>query len=745
MDGTGEKYLTASSANALQLAFQSIIKLTFPTSSRLFMTSCFLHPKEKEGALDNSLSPAGRLSSVQFILWPFLFMYLPSFFAHAQSSAQELTSPGLWTAAHVPFSFRYHGVDSQDLLPQWHSSHTSDKDQSRIYSYSDPQSRLIVTAEVRRLSGNPEAIDWVIRFRNDGTMDTALIENILPLNFAVEVPDGLDCYIRHARGSNAAAQDFEPLEERVRPGESDRLESSGGDPSSKNTLPFFNLQTGNHGVIGAIGWTGNWRADFAYRSDGKALVMTAGMKKTHLLLHPGEEIRTPRIVLMRWSGGDWRRAQNTWRQLLLEYYTPHDNGRPIEGPILFGSWGSEPIESKLAYIHWVHENNIPVEVYAVDAGWYGDSFGAENDPTNPWWKNRGDWFPSKRYYPNGIKPLGDTLKAAGLGFSLWIEPETSMPGRKIILDHPGWYLHSDKPVNPGVALANLGDPEVMKGITDMVSGFITEFGMTWYRQDFNIPPERYWELADSPDRTGMTEIRHIEGLYQMWDSLLRMHPGLRIDNCASGGRRIDIEMMSRSFVVWRTDYGFTDTLAEQAQTQALAPWVPENMGFESYTQSAPWAKSGPYATAQNLYLMRLGYNAGYGLNPGVAGINNEDWVAFIKQAIAEYREVQPYFYGNFYPLQPYSLSVSAWTIWQWDRPESKDGVVIALRRPHSPVIAMPLGLQYLDPTSTYQIEIRTAYGKGREFQMTGKELSGFQVKLTDAPASALVFYRRKGL
>jgi alpha-galactosidase len=267
--------------------------------------------------------------------------------------------------------------------------------------------------------------------------------------------------------------------------------------------------------------------------------------------------------------------------------------------------------------------------------------------------------------------------------------------------------------------------------------------MTWFRQDFNIPPERYWELADSPDRIGMTEIRHIEGLYRMWDELLRMHPRLHIDNCASGGRRIDIEMMARSFVVWRTDHGFTDTLAEQAQTQALAPWVPENMGFESYTQSRPWAGPGPYATPQNLYLMRLSYNAGYGINPGAAGVNNRDWVAFIKQAIAEYREVQPYFYGDFYALQPYSLSDSAWTGWQWDRPALKDGVVILLRRPHSPAAVMPLGLQHLEPASTYEVEVRTAYGRGRQLQMKGRELNGFQVKLTEAPASVLVFYRRK--
>ena len=67
------------------------------------------------------------------------------------------------------------------------------------------------------------------------------------------------------------------------------------------------------------------------------------------------------------------------------------------------------------------------------------------------------------------------------------------------------------------------------------------------------------------------------------------------------------------------------------------------MGFESYTQSKPWTKPGPYSTPEYLYLMRLGYNAGYGVGPGAAGTGNDAWVAWIKQAIAEYREVQPYF------------------------------------------------------------------------------------------------------
>lgn len=670
--------------------------------------------------------------------------------ALSQTIAPGLTSPDLWKSEHVPFSFIYGGKPSAQFLAIWKISHEDVADGKGVIlrtTYTDPVTHLKVMGDVRIYPDFPGVVDWVVRFRNDGASDTPIIENILPLDWSIPAAAG-DCVLRHARGSNESATDFEPLQENFGPGENAHLESLDGDSSNTNTLPFFNLQTGDNGLIGAIGWTGNWKADFHDAADGKTILMTSGMKQTHLLLHPGEEIRTPRIVLMRWSGGNWQDAQNTWRRLLFAHYTPQDNGKPMRGPILFGSWGSEPIADKLAYIQWVHEHKIPVEVYAVDAGWYGDSVGAESDPTNPWWKNRGDWFPSTRYYPSGIQPLGDALKADGIGFSLWIEPETTMPDKKIAREHPDWFLHNNPSSDQNPLLANLGNPAARKGITDMVSGFINQFEMTWYRQDFNIMPEPYWKASDSPNRIGITEIGDIEGLYKMWDDLLARHPGLHIDNCASGGRRLDIEMMSRSFSVWRTDYGYQDTIAEQAQTQALAYWVPENLGFETYTagfeaNNAPWTKPGSYSAPENLYLMRLAYDAGYGVTPGAAGVNDDAWVAWIKQAIGEYREVQPYLYGDFYPLLPYSLGEETWTAWQWDRPERKDGLVLVLRRPKSPFTAMELRLRHLNPNATYQVEVRSTYEMAATKEMKGSELQHLQIQLADAPSSTLVFYRQK--
>jgi alpha-galactosidase len=670
----------------------------------------------------------------------------------AQASAAPLNSPAtqLWQGDHVPFSFVYGGKPSAQLLAGWQVSHSIVADpRGEIHrtTYTDPATHLTVMSDVRLYPDFPDAVDWVIRFRNDGSTDTPILENILPLDGSMPASDGVSV-LRHARGSNAAATDFEPLQEPIDPGGSAHMESLGGDSSNTNTLPFFNLQSGDRGLVGAIGWTGNWKADFHYAGNGKSIALKSGMFQTHLRLHPGEEIRTPRIVLMRWSGGNWQDAQNLWRRLLFAHYSPQDHGHAMRGPILFGSWGSEPIADKLAYIDWVHQHKIPVELYAVDAGWYGASVGVEGDPTNPWWKNRGDWFPSPLFYPNGIRPLGQALRADGFGFSLWIEPETTMQGRKIAREHPDWFLHKNPSSQQDALLANLGDPAARKGITDMVSGFIHDFEMTWYRQDFNIMPQPYWKAADTPDRIGMTEIGDIEGLYKMWDDLLAQHPGLRIDNCASGGRRLDIEMMSRSFSVWRTDYGFHDTLAEQAQTQALAYWVPQNMGFETYTADfppnhGPWTTPGPYSTPKNLYLMRLGYDAGYGVTPGATGINNPAWVAWMKQALTEYREVQQYLYGDFYPLLSYSRGNDTWTAWQWDRPEKKDGLVIVLRRPGSPFTAMDLNLRHLQPDATYQVEIRPTLARTTATEMKGSDLMHLSIQLAEAPSSTLVFYRQR--
>jgi len=88
---------------------------------------------------------------------------------------------------------------------------------------------------------------------------------------------------------------------------------------------------------------------------------------------------------------------------------------------------------------------------------------------------------------------------------------------------------------------------------------------------------RIWQAADAPGRRGISEIRYVEALYTLWDELRRRHPGLWIDTCASGGRRIDPEILTRSIPLWRSDTqccGRAMPTQDQSQVAGLSLYVP---------------------------------------------------------------------------------------------------------------------------------------------------------------------------
>ncbi|MBI5396834.1 MAG: alpha-galactosidase [Verrucomicrobia bacterium] len=552
-----------------------------------------------------------------------------------------------------------------------------------------------------------------------------MIEDIQPLCWSADAGKGT-VTVHHARGSDARLDDFEPLADPLPARGSLRLASRGG-RSSDGALPFFNLPIGDGGVIGAIGWTGNWAAT-CLRDEAGRVEARAGLQRTRLRLRPGEEVRTPRILLLNWRG-DRTAAHNLWRRLVLAHYTPQVNGAPLTVPASYGVWGADLCDRHIARARRLKEQRWPFDVFWVDAGWYGHTV-AKADATvynTPWHLNQGNWWPSTNCYPQGLKPLGDVLKELGIGFLLWIEPEVAKQGTTLLTEHPEWFLRTKDPKS---ALLNLGDPAARRGITDLVSKIINDAGLSWYRQDFNIAPESFWAAGDAPDRVGATESHYIEGLYAFWDELRARHPGLQIDNCASGGRRIDLETISRSVPLWRSDYPCVprwDPIGSQAHTIGLAPWVP---------------LSAAVCVAAQQYTLRSAHAAGIVFDTGMNAVNplGDAW---LRLALEEFKRVRPFCYGDFYPLLDHNLRADSWAAWQFDRPDQRAGVAIFLRRPGSPFTAMEAGLRALDPKARYAVEVRSELGPAPVQHMTGAELSGLHVTIAEKPGSALLIYRQE--
>ena len=486
-------------------------------------------------------------------------------FAHRWYSESFLLPATGTNQVSFPVSFRYHDQPSTALLQDWSAAREALQSADGVtvdaIVFSDSRTTLECRCEVKTYHDFP-AVEWVAYFKNSGDVDSAILSDLLPLDILFPLDPALPCQIQHARGGLSQVDDFEPLTTPLtfRQGGSRLQLAALTGKSSTVHLPFFNLQLGSGGVIGAIGWSGGWAATFQRLQEG--IHVQAGLERTHLRLHPGEEIRTPRILLLFWQGtcgddgvqdiaADRVRSHNMLRRLLLAHYTPRRQGRNVEPPFCDGVWGAQPAAKHLEKIRWLQENRISTECYWIDAGWYGDRPIAEaaDGLSSGWMRQVGSWFPDPAAYPRGFKPIGDAAQAAGLGFLLWVEPERAFEGTQMVREHPDWLIGPVPSGNTHGAnfMVNLGNPEARRHVTDLISNLIRAGGITCYRQDFNdLRVPELFAMADSPDRVGMAEIGHITGLYAFWDELLARHPGLIIDNCAGGGQRIDLETIARS-------------------------------------------------------------------------------------------------------------------------------------------------------------------------------------------------------
>jgi len=624
-----------------------------------------------------------------------------------------------------PLSCTVGGRAVAELLPDWEGAVVESPAEaavSRTLVWTDPATGLRVQVLARCFDDFP-AVEWVVHLTNTGAEPTPIIADILPLDCSFPGL-GPNTVLHWAKGSDCDIEDFAPQQATFYNHPSRNLASSLG-RSSYHALPFFNLESGDHGVIGAIGWTGSWRADFLREPEG--LRVRAGMQQTHLSLQPGESIRTPRMLLLFWQG-ERMHGHNMLRQLIVRHYTPQVDGQPLVAPLCNAVWGENTAAQQIAKARWWKEHDLPLEVFWIDAGWYGDGRFREDSTVfnSEWGQHVGNWWPNKGPYPEGLGPVGEALREMGLGFVLWVEPERVREGTVFPREHPEWLLG---PVGPNY-LFNLGLPEARQAMTDLLSGIISEAQATCYRQDFNTDPAPFWEAADAPDRVGMSEIRHIEGLYAMWDELRERHPGLMIDNCSSGGRRLDLEMMSRSVALWRSDYqcfpGF-DPVGLQGQTHGLALWVPLSAGV---------------CDAFDTYAFRSGLSAGMVITTNIFEREAVDFASpdALRVMMSQHLRLRPYFYGDFTPLQGYSLANEAWAAWQFDRPDLGAGCVIALRRPQSPVAQITAQLQGLDEAATYEIE---DLDEGVVGERSGAELAaGLAVAIGERPGTKVLVYRQ---
>jgi alpha-galactosidase len=630
----------------------------------------------------------------------------------------------------LPFSFVYGNKQSADLIGTWKRKVSQEQlDSSRILrtlTITDPVTGLEVKAICTIYTDCP-GIDWTLYFTNKGNSDTDVLEKIktVDVTFWPGLPSRQPV-LHRLNGGGGAVDDWMPYDDELQIGKRIDFAPVYG-RSSMGACPFFNLDWGSAGVITAIGWTGQWEA--SVQDTSGALRVTAGMQNLHLKLHPGESIRSPRIMQLYWQGGDETRSYNLFRRTMLHHILPQHNGNLVTPPIASVSSatydGDKGTESE-ALSHVAKINGLGFEVVWMDAYYGKDDFPTVGNLVFPLIRA----FNLKRF-PNGMKPVSEAVHKAGMKFLMWFEYERICSGTLMAIEHPEWVV---LPQGKGWGMFNLAIPEAREYITNYLSQSIMEYGINWLRIDNAVFYKGLWAQLDKdhPDRVGLSEIRYVEGHYRLWDDLLKKFPDLDIDNCASGGGRIDLETCSRSIPLWRTDATIVPCNNNDFNQAALQNQV-MTAGLSRYV---PFSTSGQAGASP--YCFRSGFNCGI---IDVDDVRGKDFSpGLFKSAINEGKRLRKYYSGNYYPLTEVNINPKLWSVIQYHRSQEQDGMVVLFRRHQSPYSGFVCNLREIDPDARYKVTVSKTYQQSEPLVMKGADLQNIKIDVDECPGSVVLEY-----
>ncbi|MDX9818091.1 MAG: alpha-galactosidase [Desulfococcus multivorans] len=628
--------------------------------------------------------------------------------------------------AGEPFSFLYNGQSSRTVLKDWNFQHTTQMiDPNKIQDtlvYTDPQTGLEVRCVIVCYQDFP-TVEWTLYFKNTSSKESPLLENILSFDMSIEgypPSDGRTEFIlHHYNGSVAREIDYGPNQTLLAPGTVKRIAPVGG-RSTNHSFCCFNLDWAGEGLILALGWPGQWFCEFA-RDDHSGLHIRSGQEVTHLKLLPGEEIRTPLTILQFWKG-DRIRSQNIWRRWMKACSMPRPGGH-IPQPQLAASssrcyswmYAADEDNQKM-FIDRYTQENIPIDYWWMDTGWY-----------------TAEWLPDPKRFPNGMSPISERARQYNAGTILWFEVERVAPESPLFREHPEWVLKADTTAQ---MLLDFGNPEALQWVNDRVHKVLSEGKVDYYRVDFNMDPLDHWRQNEKPDRRGAIENHWVNGFLAHWDELVRRNPSLRIDCCASGGRRNDMETMRRAVPLWRSDYTDRSWLPEltwtnedargmQCQTYGISFWLPYHGHSNDFLN--------PYILRSNLY-------------PAIASNfdmrQKESNYDALRAKFNLWRRIAGYFLGDYYPITPYSLEADVWMVWQFDDPENGGGVIQAFQREESIYETVRVKLRGLDRQAHYRVE---DIDKEPAVFYSGGELmdKGIGITTPTVPGAAIVIYQKQ--
>lgn len=455
-------------------------------------------------------------------------------------------------------------------------------------------------------------------------------------------------------------------------------------------------------VMGSLAWQGNFRLAFQI-DDVERCQMIAGINPfaSDYLLKSNEEFNTPRMILTYSATGKNLATINLHRWARKYNLRDGDKIRPI----VLNSWEGAYFNFDAAKIKEMMDGaaQMGVEMFVLDDGWFGNKYPRDNDKAG-----LGDWQVNIKKLPKGIDDLIDHAVSKGLKFGIWVEPEMVNPKSELAEKHPEWIIQRKNDRAPllqrNQLLLDLSNPKVQDFVYGVVSDLLTKYPRIAYiKWDANRHLQNFGSTYLPDDQQSKLWVEYAKGLDAVFHRLMLKYPETMIQDCSSGGGRVEYGTLKYTHEFWASD----DT---DPYERLFIQWGTNHI-FPAIATAAHVTKSPNHQTGRETSLkfrfdVAMGGRLGLELSP--SELSPED-LAFAKKAIQTYKQIRPIIeFGDLYRLQsPYDNDGFASI--NYVTPNQSEAILMVYshdfhRRSENDLVRM----KGLDPASNYRItEINT--------------------------------------
>lgn len=587
--------------------------------------------------------------------------------------------------------------------------------------YRLPSAALEIVRTYACYPGSPVIETWTT-FRQEGGQVLTLSDLN---NYELTVPNGTLHWVTGLQTTDEDGGPFSRVSGDLDDGQ--RFTLGSNTRASESNLPWFSIEADGREFFGSIAWSGSWLFDVERHGDNVTVEM--GLPPFATTLGAGASLETPHAVF----GVTTALTPDTSSALRGFIDRGVRGGRPIGSYVTYNTWYSKGtfIDEGSLLAEMELASAMGLEQFVVDAGWWTGS--DQQDSTN-FTRQWGNWQVDPDRFPNGLGYLSDRAHELGMRFGVWVEPErvdlatVGRPGLAkerflaAVSDDSVPVVSGTVAVKPGhraqprnrpaaasrsiaaLAVASgqicLADQEAQAWVLGELLHFVDEVHPDYLKWDNNI----WLNCGRSGHGHGTQDgnFMHHRGLQTVLDTLRERFPDLEIENCASGGNRLSLDMLARSDAAWLDDRTAPSDRVRHA-VEGLISLLPSPYLLSLETTPIEVMSDAHVGDVPYVFRSRM---------LGVPGISwplndmDDGTLGGAASEVAIYKRLRPIQQAGVATLVSPQVLGAGWTGWdavQYVVPGNREAALLAYSSVDAPATTI-VRFRGLTPTATYTIE-----------------------------------------